>query len=358
MATRRQVLLGASAAALATAVPARAAATPALISAARIAGNDSGALWRESGLETFALPGRGHALAHLPRSGKIILCARRPGTFAALLDPADIKAPPVVLAPASGNRFAGHAAVSPDGERLVTSEFAAGTFDGALAVRDSMTGAVETSWNPRGIEPHEILFLADGSRLIAALGGLIKDGGVAGPAFNPGGIDSALVEIDPATGAVALRHALPDAFRSLSLRHIALAGDSVVVGMQDQDLSETRPLLAILEPGDRLDLLPWPTQAQCDFRGYVGSVSASPAYALAASPRGGVLGAWSVTQRRWLGGLHISDVCGLARGTSENEFWASSGLGDILQIGVDETGPRILARWRADAGFDNHLLRV
>jgi hypothetical protein len=349
-------LTGLAALSLSAALPAF-AASPRLFAAARIDGKDNGAVWQAGALQPFALPARGHAPAALP-DGRVLIVGRRPGVFAALVDENNVGAVPAILSPAGGKRFAGHGAVSPDGTALVTSEFEADSFRGALVVRDAQ-GGIRTVWDPQGIEPHDLLFL-DSSRVIAALGGLIKDGGVAGPAFNPGGIDSAVIEIDVTSGAVVKRHALPASYRSLSLRHLAHANDVIVIGMQDQDLSEPRPVVGVLQPGAEIDLLPLPDRNACDFRGYIGSVAADRTgrYAAAASPRGSVLGVWSIADRRWIGGLHIQDVCGLTTGANDGEFWASSGLGDILRITVSDAGPVIAARWHSEAGFDNHLLRV
>ena len=51
-----------------------------------------------------------------------------------------------------------------------------------------------------------------------------------------------LLEIDPRSGAMLKRHALPDDMSSLSLRHMALApdGETIAFGMQDQDRSTAR----------------------------------------------------------------------------------------------------------------------
>ena len=353
MATRREFLAGASSLCL-TAGRARALPDPPrLISAAHIGSRDGGALWSAGSLTPFGLPARGHAPVRLS-GGRVLVMGRRPGLFAAIVDPRDPAAAPQTFAPSGNSHFAGHACVSPGGTTLVTSEFDAWTFEAVLVSRDPKTGAERTRWPLGGIEPHEIVFTPDGARVIAALGGLIKDGGVAGPAFNPDGIDSAVLEIDPSSGRVLARRKL--AQLSLSLRHLAADGKTIVVAAQDQDISLTRPLLAMLRT--ELEPLAWPDPRVCDFRGYIGSVAIdrSGAFIAAASPRGGVLGLWSALDGRWLGGLAIPDVCGVTAGA--DGFWASSGLGQIAKIAASASGPGIEARWHADAGFDNHLLLI
>jgi uncharacterized protein len=346
MATRRSFLAGLGAVCVA---PYAHAATdaPRLVSAAKIGARDGAVLWSESGLVPFALPARGHAPVLLP-DGRVVVMGRRPGLYGSIVDPRD----PVALTSftADDSRFAGHAAISPDGATMVTSQFDPVSFEAALVARDPKTGAERARWHPGGIEPHELVFARE--RLIVALGGLIKDGGVAGPAFNPGGIDSAVVELDPKSGRVLAHHRLKAS--SLSMRHLGLHQDRVIVAMQDQDMTETRPLLAALR--NELEPFGWPDPRDCDFRGYIGSVAIdrSGAYVAAASPRGSVLGLWSAASGKWLGGLPIADVCGLAAG--DGCFWASSGMGEIVKVAASDKGPAAEARWHTDAGFDNHLL--
>ena len=332
---------------------------PHLVSAARVAQRDGAVVWSADGLVTFDLPARAHAPVHLP-GGRVLMMGRRPGLFASMIDPRDASLKASSFAPAKDCRFAGHAAVSPDGSTLVTSEFHAETFEAVLSARDPRTGAQRTCWRPGGIEPHEILFANEGARLIVALGGLIEDGGVAGPAFNPGGVRSAVLEVDPLSGRVLARHAFDGTRSSLSLRHLAVTpdGGTAVVAAQDQDVAASQPLLAVLRPGKALEFLSWPDPRDCDFRGYVGSVAVERggAFAAAASPRGGVVGIWSVADGRWLGGVSIADACGLAAAAEPGKFWASSGLGRMVKI--DAVSRRIEAQWTAEAGFDNHLLLV
>src|SRR6185295_1257906 len=143
-----------------------------------------------------------------------------------IVDPADLTSPLQVFQPSRDCRFAGHAAASPDGTALVTSEFDDKTIEACIVSRDPKTGVERARWPLKEIEPHELLFARNGARLVVALGGLIKDGGVTGPAADPNEVRSALLEIDPKSGAVLARHALAPSLASLSLRHLALSPDS------------------------------------------------------------------------------------------------------------------------------------
>src|SRR5206468_2677396 len=104
-----------------------------LVSAARVDEIDGGALIAADGFTGFSLPGRAHAITRLPW-GEVVLMGRRPGTFAAFVNPRDPEADVRLFAPAAGHRFAGHAALSPDGLTLATSEIDAETGAGSVTL--------------------------------------------------------------------------------------------------------------------------------------------------------------------------------------------------------------------------------
>lgn len=331
------------------------------VSAARIGGIDGGALVSEDGLASFALPARAHAPLRLP-GGRIALIGRRPGSFAAILDSIGIDEgeAPRLFTPTVGRRFAGHAAVSPDGRTLVTSEIDAETGDGFVVLRDGASAAPKSVYAV-GIEPHDLLFAAGGARLVVAIGGIAHAAEVKGPALNAGNIDSCIVELDPRSGAVLKRHALPADMKSLSLRHMALApdGQTIAFGMQDQDRAKTRPLMGVLRIGHGPELLPLPAEEGA-LRSYIGSVAvdASGRFAAATSPKGGRIGLWRLSDGTALEGFRLTDVCGLAAGDAPGTFWASSGHGDVVEIEAGDTGFAPRAHWRGEAAFDNHLLKI
>jgi hypothetical protein len=331
-----------------------------LVSAARVGEADGGALIGGEGLTGFALPGRAHAITRLPW-GEVVLIGRRPGTFAAFLNPHDADAGLRLFAPETGHRFAGHAALSPDGGTLATSEIDAQTGAGSIVVRDAHSGAPRAMF-PAGIEPHDLLFARGGSRLVVAIGGIARAADVKGPAINAGNIESAILELDPNSGAVLKRHELPPDMKSLSLRHMALApdGETIAFGMQDQDRSQIRPLMGCLRAGGDIELLALPAEDEGALRAYIGSVAvdSSGRYVAATSPKGGMVGLWSLMDGQWLGGFSAADVCGLAPGKDPASFWATSGLGDVVQLRASKAGLAAQAHWQAAASFDNHLLRI
>lgn len=325
------------------------------VTAARIGGVDRGAILQDGGVSDFALPARAHASLALP-DGRVMLVGRRPGMFAAIAE--DVSGGAVqFVRPLESHCFAGHAAL---GTTLVTAELHEETAEGLAVLRDSSSGAIRGSWRLGGIEPHEMIFADGGARLVVALGGIAKSATVKGPPINAGHIESAIVELDAHSGRVLHRHILPSEYASLSLRHMALApdGKTIAVGIQDQDRSALRPLVALLRVGGGLELLPLPEGGVMRF--YVGSIAidAGGDYVAATSPKGGCLALWSLSRGTALGHVAIDDVCGLTAAAEPGVFWATSGLGEIVRIEVCENGPSIAARWHADANFDNHLLRI
>ncbi len=330
-----------------------------LMSAARIDDVDGGALLCEEGLCQFALPARAHSLTRLPNSHSVILVGRRPGKFAAIVDAQAPQESARLFTPLANHRFAGHAAVGAN--TLVTSEMDEETAEGSIVLRDPESTAPKERLAV-GIEPHDVLFARGGETLVVAIGGIAHAAEVKGPAINAGNIDSHILELDPLSGAVLKRHALSADMKSLSLRHMALApdGETVAFGMQDQDRSKTRPVMGLLRLGRGIDLLPLPTENEGGLRSYIGSVAidTSGRFVAATSPKGGMVGLWSLSDGRWLGSFTLADVCGLTADDAPASFWATSGYGEIVRLHAGDEGLVVRAQWHAPAAFDNHLLRI
>ena len=141
---------------------------------------------------------------------------------------------------------------------------------------------------------------------------------------------------------------------------LAPDGETIAFGMQDQDRSRLRPLVGLLRVGRGIELLPLPADDEGALRFYIGSVAidVSGSFVAATSPKGGTIGLWSLGAGRWLGGVKLADVCGLAADKEAGCFWATSGFGDIVRLRAQPDGLATEARWRSDASFDNHLLRI
>ncbi|MEM9106308.1 MAG: DUF1513 domain-containing protein, partial [Pseudomonadota bacterium] len=164
MTSRRHFLAGLLSMGLYPATSWADAGNPALLSAARFADGS----YRLCGLSdrgemvfNLALPGRGHAAAAHPVLSDAVAFARRPGTFAFVVDCSTGTVRTILSAP-PGRHFYGHGVYSPDGAWMFTTENdyeAAKGVVGVWNVRDSYRRAGEF-WSG-GTGPHDIRLLPD-----------------------------------------------------------------------------------------------------------------------------------------------------------------------------------------------------
>lgn len=295
----------------------------------------------------IALPGRGHAAAAHPRLAEAVAFARRPGTFALVIDCATGQTL-YRLTPPEGLQFNGHGAYSTDGRLLMTSEVVAETSEGRIGVWDTARYTRLTDWPSHGIGPHEIKRLADG-RLAVANGGIRTDP-----------IDRTKLNIPdmrPNLTLLAADGTLLDQIELLdlqqnSIRHLALQGDTIAFAMQwEGDPAEPVPQLGLWTPGNA-PLLCTPPEAQAfTLQGYTGSIAATPDRILITSPRGGALMLFDA------GGTHIAthhrpDLCGAAGNGAG--FKVTDGQGAVWAASDEGLTP--LAS--AETLWDNHLVAL
>ena len=120
------------------------------------------------------LPARGHAAAAHPIRPEAVGFARRPGTFALVIDCARGQIAHR-LTPPEGRQFNGHGAFSADGAWLFTSEVIAETSQGRIGVWHAARGYARIDeWPSHGIGPHELRRMGDGT-LVVANGGIQTD---------------------------------------------------------------------------------------------------------------------------------------------------------------------------------------
>lgn len=293
------------------------------------------------------LPGRGHAAAAHPTRAEAVAFARRPGTFALVLDCAtgEIRHR---LTPPEGMQFNGHGAYSPDGSLLMTSEVVADTSEGRIGLWDTARYTRLTDWPSHGIGPHEVKRLADG-RLVVANGGIQTDPvdrtKLNIPDMRP---NLTLLAED---GALIDQIDLPDLHQN-SIRHLALQGDSIAFAMQwEGDPAEPVPQLGLWTPGQPPVLCP-PREAEAfTMQGYAGSVAATRDRILITSPKGGALMLFDA------GGSPVAthlraDLCGAA--TASGAFTVTDGQGAIWS--VDDEGLTPLGT--DETQWDNHLVAL
>jgi len=362
MTTRRMFLRGAAGLGTASLVPAigwAAAGNPHFLAAA---GLPDGSFWllglTEAGVETFRLPlpDRGHAAAAHPRRPEAVAFARRPGTFALVIDCAEGREVARLHAP-EDRHFYGHGAFTADGRLLFTTENAISDGSGRLGIWDAVDSyrRIGEVWSG-GSGPHEVRLMPDGRRLAVANGGIETDPTSGRAELNLATMRSNLAYVDIASGEAVQTLALDGSLRLQSIRHLATGRDgTLAAGLQWQgsDL-EHPPLLAVHRPGtDRLVLLAAEPPVQRRMRDYAGSVAVSDDGRRAAitGPRGGLMLVFELAT----GAVEIveaADICGVA--ALGNRFACSTGEGRFLLL---DAGP---AREERVAGiaFDNHLVRI
>jgi uncharacterized protein len=215
------------------------------------------------GAEKFRLPlpGRGHAAAAHPTRPEAVAFARRPGTFAVVIDCAEGRETARLTAPEGWN-FGGHGAYSRDGQRLFTTESGPEGENGALGIWDAMNGYRRMGRIASGgIGPHEMLLMPDG-RLAVANGGILTDPATGRAKLNLATMQPNLAFVDVEKGALGDVFEPPTTLRQLSLRHLAVARDgTLAMALQwEGSALQAPPLLGVLRPG-RLRFSPHRTRS-------------------------------------------------------------------------------------------------
>lgn len=295
----------------------------------------------------IALPGRGHAAAAHPTRAEAVAFARRPGTFALVIDCATGETRHR-LTPPEGMQFNGHGAYSLDGTLLMTSEVVAETSEGRIGLWDTARYTRLTDWPSQGIGPHEIKRLTDG-RLAVANGG-IKTDPVDRTKLNIPDMRPNLTLLSP-DGALIDQIDLPGLHQN-SIRHLALQGETIAFAMQwEGDPSEPVPQLGLWTPGSTPTLWTPPETEAFTMQGYAGSIAATADRILITSPKGGALMLFD-PKGTHIATHHRPDLCGAA--TSGAGFTVTDGQGAIWS--ASDEGLTLLSS--NETQWDNHLVAL
>ncbi|ANT61287.1 twin-arginine translocation pathway signal [Salipiger sp. CCB-MM3] len=356
MTTRRSFLASLLAVSAAPATGWAAVGDPAYLAAAK-QGDGSFTLigLRDDGAEAFRvpLPARGHAACAHPSRAEAVGFARRPGTYALVIDCITGALLHELSAP-EGHSFNGHGAFSADGTVLFTSEQEAEGSAGRIGIWDVEAGYKRVSDFPtHGLGPHEMRLMPDGQSLVVANGGIQTDAwdrtklniDSMKPNLSYVGLNGTLMEMVE----------LEEDLHQNSIRHLALRADGLVgFCMQWQgEPGAATPLLGLHRRGEAPVLCEAPLADELAMNGYAGSVafSGDGQEIAITSPRGGRIHRFSEAGA-FLGAVSRTDVCGLA--THEGGYIASDGLGGLIELRGD--APRALRR--AEVAWDNHLVRI
>lgn len=297
------------------------------------------------------LPARGHAAAAHPYYAEVVATARRPGTFAVVIDCVLGQITQQLVAP-KGRHYYGHAVFSADGAYLFTTENAFETGMGRIGVWERATGFRRVDeFSSGGIGPHEIIVLPNGD-LAVANGGIRTHPSSGRDKLNLDAMRSNLTILS-AKGIIEDQAFLPHGHWLNSLRHIAALPDGTIgCGCQWQgDLFESPLLFAVYSGGSHLEFLAMDETHLRSLKGYIGSVAGlSQGQFVATSPRGNMAvvmdAAGNILSR-----LKSYDVCGVAA-TPRDETLISNGGGTIHKL---YAGGRLKIA-QHDLAFDNHLV--
>lgn len=350
MATRRAFLAGLACASLPRLSWAD-AGSPAYLAAGKLA-DDSfvlhGLTMAGASLFQIDLPARGHAAAAHPQRPEAVAFARRPGTFALVLNCVTGQVSHR-LTPPEGRQFNGHGAFSADGSLLMTSEVIAEGSVGRIGLWDARSYTRIGEWSSGGIGPHDMKRLADG-RLVIANGGIETDPKDRSK-LNIDTMRPNLTLLSP-EGALLDQVELDAELHQNSIRHLALSGEDIAFAMQwEGDKAEPVPQLGLWTPGSAPRLCPPADEDAFAMQGYAGSIAASGGMIALTSPVGGVVMVHRADGSP-LARLARADVCGVA--PAATGFVATDGQGAVWACSGQDLSPLT----REATAWDNHLIAL
>ena len=355
MANRRQFIAGFLATGLAPLPTWADAGSPAFLSAAARADGSYVLCGINAALNIvfqIPLPARGHAAAAHPAQALAVAFARRPGTFAQIIDCSSGQLVATLNAPA-GRHFYGHGAFSKDGAWLFTTEndYEGGT--GRIGVWDVAAGFQRThEFNSGGIGPHDIKRLPGVDTLVIANGGIDTHPDSGRTKLNIPTMRPNLTYV--ADGQTIETVELAPEHRKNSIRHLAVAPDGTVTfGMQWQGDDDAPPLVGLHKCGSPAKLLSVPRENLRQMQGYVGSIAftQNAAQIIATSPRGGIVQRYDTATLTFSDQTTLTDACGAA--ATALGVVITTGTGKLVTLG-DTPQPT----QSAPLLWDNHLVSL
>jgi uncharacterized protein len=303
------------------------------------------------------LPGRSHGAAFRPTVPHCVVFARRPGTFAVVIDIDRGEALRRIDA-AAGRHFYGHGAFSPDGRYLFTTENDFETGRGMVGIRDAGDGYRQIGeFASEGIGPHELVLMPDGGSLAVANGGIRTHPDNDRATLNLDTMQPSLAYLDLASGRLRDAFGLAPGLHQLSIRHLAVNRDGeVAAAMQYEGSKRDRvPLVAVHAGGD-IRLLEAPPGIERRMRHYAGSVAFDQSGRLLAvsCPRGNLITFWEARTGRLIDQAEIADGCGVAPAEAPGTFVITGGRGDVVTIAAGQGG-RTPMDVAGQTAWDNHL---
>ncbi|WP_299883111.1 DUF1513 domain-containing protein [uncultured Sulfitobacter sp.] len=297
------------------------------------------------------LPARGHAATAHPRRPEAVAFARRPGTFAVVIDCLQGRAKATLTAP-EGRHFYGHGVYSESGDFLFTTEndFEAG--QGRVGVWDVGAGYKRIAEFPSGgVGPHDIKRLPGRETLVVANGGIETHPASGRAKLNLPDMQPNLAYIDD--GTVTEVTMLPAGMHRNSIRHLAVSAQGAVAfGMQWQGDGPAAALVGYHWQGGAMQVMRTPGEDLRAMAGYIGSIAFAPdgKRICVTSPRGGLLQTYDAVTAQLQDSRPLADVCGVA--PLVGDFLVTSGTGVLQRMS------RLAVPHAVPLMWDNHLVAV
>lgn len=307
------------------------------------------ALMSEKGefIDGIDLPGRIHGLGYSVATGKAVAFARRPGTFALVVDTRRDTGP-VIISAAEGRHFYGHGSFSPDGRRLYASE---NDFDGnrgVIGVYDATDGFRRIEeFSAYGIGTHDMTVSDDGRTLIIANGGIETHPDFGRTKLNLDRMEPSLALVDARDGRLIERHVLPTPLRQLSTRHLStMATGKIWFACQyEGPRNELPPLVGSFSKGEEIRFATLPEDITVGLGNYVGAIAVNRRDGLVglASPKNGLSVTLDAETGVVVGSTKLPDAAGIA--PAAHGFVVSTYRGDFGGM-------------QQRVAFDQHIVRL
>jgi len=299
------------------------------------------------------LPDRGHAAAAHPTRPEAVAFARRPGTFAVIIDCLTGVAKAELRAPA-GRHFYGHGAFSADGDWLFTTENDYEAGQGRIGVWDVRAGYTRSAeYSSGGVGPHDIKRVPGTDTLVIANGGIDTHPDSGRVKLNIPTMQPNLAYFE--AGEVVEIAELDRDLHKNSIRHLAVSSTGqVAFGMQWQGGDESVGLVGTHLRGQAARVLDAAPDQLRAMQGYVGSIAfaADDRRIAVTSPRGGIVQTYDADTAALIDVQSVEDASGIVRGGAG--FIVSSGLGQIRRLGDAGSPAAVPSRY----AWDNHLVGI
>ena len=310
-------------------------------------------------ISTINLPGRGHGIAIHPKRPEYVVFARRPGTFAMVLDgPRLNRIHKITSKP--GRHFYGHGCFSRDGTHLFASEndFNRGVgVIGVYNVTDSYRRVGEFSSG--GIGPHELRLMPGGEHLVVANGGIRTHPDQGRAKLNLADMRANVCLLDVFTGTVAEILHLDHRYQRLSIRHVDVNSQKVVgLAMQfEGNPAADVPLAALWRCGREIIYLKTPASIEPTLRHYTGSIrfDQKGEFVAVTFPRGYFTGLWETATAAFRGGFVTPDSSGISSTSEPGEFLIAGSDGRFRKIAPHQSSSEIDLFIDAQYAWDNHV---